>query len=345
MIPNEKIIEFRQELLDSTRPLFFFDDDCDGLASFILLYRAVKDGKGVPIKAAPTVNENFLQYVTNYSPDKVFVLDTTRITEDFIAKSKTKILCLDHHPYEELERVKVYNPRDFDENISWPTSYWAYKIANNKKDIWIAMLGCVGDWFMPDFKEEFCEMYPDLLDKSITKPDDALFDSEIGKLAQAFYFVLKGPTKTVLTCMKILTRIESPYEILRQETAAGKYIYQQYSKVLQHYNKLLEEAKQVVTNDKIIVFTYEQNQTSITAELSNELIHMHPDKIVVVGRRKDGEFRCSIRSAGENVVAPVLERILHSIEGYGGGHEHACGASIKEHDFGRFIEMLRDEFA
>lgn len=343
MIPENKIEEYRQELLDSTRPLFFFDDDCDGLASFLLLYRAVNEGKGVPIKAAPVLNDQFVDYVRNFSPDKIFVLDTSRITDDFIYETKTKILCLDHHPYEDIDGVRMYNPRDYDKTISWPTSYWAYRIAQKKEDMWIGMAGCIGDWFMPDFKDEFCEMYPDLLDKNITKPDDALFDSEIGILAQVFYFVLKGSTKSVLSCMKVLTRIQSPYEILRQESSQGKYIWAHYEKSKKQYDALLEQAKGSVNEDQFIIFTYESSVTSMTAEVSNELIHLHPDKIVIVGRRKSGEVRCSLRSAGETLIAPALQEALKQVEGTGGGHEHACGASIKEQDFGHFIELLRDQ--
>jgi single-stranded DNA-specific DHH superfamily exonuclease len=343
MIPENKIEEFRQELLDSSRPLFFFDDDCDGLASFVLLYRLVKDGKGVPIKAAPVLNNQFVEFARNFSPDKIFVLDNSRITDDFVHEVKTKILCLDHHPYEDVDGIKMYNPRDYDEKITWPTSYWAYRIAQKKEDIWIAMLGCVGDWFIPDFKDEFCEMYPDLLDKSVTKPDDALFDSDIGILAQLFYFVLKGSTSSVLSCMKVLTRIQSPYEILHQETAQGKFIWKHYEKAKKQYDALLSEAKQCVSDDRFIIFTYESSVTSMTAEVSNELIHLHPDKIVIVGRRKSGEVRCSLRSAGETLIAPPLQKVLESVEGTGGGHEHACGASIKEEDFEHFIELLREQ--
>ncbi len=344
MIPDEKLNEFRQELDDCSRPIFFFDDDCDGLASFVLLYRCKREGKGVPMKAAPELNENFLKYVEAYSPDKIFVLDNSRISEDFVAKAKTKIICLDHHPYERLENVKYYNPKDFDEDITWPTSYWAYRISDKREDIWIGMVGCIGDWFIPDFKDDFREDYPDLMDRDIVKPDDALFDSKIGKLSQAFFFILKGTTKNVLSSMKTLTRIESPYDILDQRTPAGKYIYKHYSKILSQYERLLERAKGSVSEDRIIVFTYEEDQTSMSAEISNELIHMYPDKIVIVARQKNGEYRCSIRSAGDTIVAPSLAKILESVDGYGGGHDHACGASVKEHDFGRFIELFREEF-
>jgi len=35
-----------------------------------------------------------------------------------------------------------------------------------------------------------------------------------------------------------------------------------------------------------------------------------------------------------------LEKALVGIDGYGGGHEHACGAAIKKHDFKKFIENI-----
>ena len=343
MIPDEKILEFQKELSNSIRPIFFFDDDCDGLSAFLLLYRKIQGGKGVPIKAAPTLNEQFLPYIYNYSPDKVFVLDNTRMNEEFIKGAKSKILALDHHPYEKYEGVRYFNPLDYDKDNNWPTTYWAKKIADNPNDLWIAMAGCIGDWHLPDFKDEFIEKYPDLMSKDITKPDDALFDSEIGRLAQLFYFLLKGTTKTVLANIKTLTRIDSPYEILYQQTPGGKFLWKHYSKIRKQYDSLLNDAKKSVTENNFIVFTYEDNKTSMTAEVSNELIHMHPDKVVIVGRHKDGEFRCSLRSA-QKPIAPALEKVLQSVEGYGGGHQNACGCSIKEHDFGRFLELLEEEY-
>lgn len=344
MIPEEKILEFRNQLEKSVRSLIFFDDDCDGLSSFILLYKAANEAKGVPIKAAPVLNDQFVHFVHEYSPDKIFVLDTTRITDEFVEGARTSISALDHHPYPEpINGVRVYNPRDYDETNSWPTTYWAYIIANKPENIWIAMVGCIGDWFMPlDLKDEFCEKYPDLLDKKINVAHDALYDSEIGKLSQIFSFALKGSTKSVLSCMKTLTRIKSPYEILREETPAGKFIMKHYKKHRQSYDTIFEKAKGVVSNDRFVIYTYEDSNMSMTAEVSNELIHMFPDKIIVIGRIKSGEYRCSLRSAGDTLVAPALESSLKSVEGYGGGHEHACGCSVKEHDFGHFIELMRE---
>ena len=39
MIPKKEIKEIRKALSESARPLIFFDDDPDGLCSFLQFYR------------------------------------------------------------------------------------------------------------------------------------------------------------------------------------------------------------------------------------------------------------------------------------------------------------------
>ena len=92
----------------------------------------------------------------------------------------------------------------------------------------------------------------------------------------------------------------------------------------------------------MVVFTYPEHSWSFTSELSNELIRAHPDKIVIVARMRAGEMKCSLRS--KNILlSEILEKALIGIEGYGGGHEYACGANIKEQDWERFVENLKKE--
>jgi single-stranded DNA-specific DHH superfamily exonuclease len=80
---------------------------------------------------------------------------------------------------------------------------------------------------------------------------------------------------------------------------------------------------------------------SFTGDLSNELLYRFPDKIILVGRKKGEDVRMSLRS--KNILLPgILEKSLSGLEGYGGGHEHACGASIKETDFKEFIERIKN---
>src|SRR3989338_6317025 len=92
--------------------------------------------------------------------------------------------------------------------------------------------------------------------------------------------------------------------------------------------------------DPLYVFIYTEKYTSFTKDLANELIYKNPDKIVVVGRIKENEVKMSIRS--KRIMLPeILEKSLAGVDGYGGGHEHAVGANVKEQDFEKFINNLR----
>ena len=46
MLTTKQISEIKEHLNNAQNPLFFFDNDPDGLCSFILLQRYIKRGKG-----------------------------------------------------------------------------------------------------------------------------------------------------------------------------------------------------------------------------------------------------------------------------------------------------------
>ena len=140
--------------------------------------------------------------------------------------------------------------------------------------------------------------------------------------------------------IKVLTRIESPNEILKQETAQGKFIFKSYEKINKLYDSLLESAMGQTNKDRLLVFTYSSDKMSFTGDLANELLYKFPDKIILVGRKKDDDVRMSIRSKN-TLVPPILEKSLAGLEGYGGGHEYACGANVKERDFKEFVERMK----
>lgn len=333
----EEIQEIRNELLESARPLFFFDDDADGISSYLLFYRFVREGKGVILKTRPVLDERFLRSVKEFQPDKIFVMDMPEITREFIEGTNTPIIWLDHHQPNALPGTKYFNPMVNTKGDNRPASYWAYKIVD--QDQWIGMAGCVGDWHLPDFAQEFSEAYPDLLPKDVKRPEDALFGTKIGLLSRIFGFIAKGGMKDTMTCIKILTRIKDPYEILEQTTAQGKYVYKKYEKINKQYQALEESV--VVSDGPILSFIYSGNSTSFTSDLSNELLYLHPDKFILLGREKNGEVKMSLRAANHSVLEAV-QVALDGVDGYGGGHEHACGACVKKESFSKFVEQLED---
>lgn len=339
-LTNEEIEYIRNELLNSARPLIFFDDDPDGLSSFLLFYRFRNEGKGIVIKSTPEVSADYAKKVEEYQPDVVFILDKPLVSQDFFDACKgKKVIWLDHHAPQNRKGVKYFNPRVHDDLDNRPTSYWAYRIC--EQDLWIAMAGIVGDWSLPDdVSEKLRQEYPDLLPLEITKPQDALFNSKIGHISRIFSFLLKGKTTDVLKAIKILTRIESPKELLEHDTPRSLLLYKKYKQMDEEYQKLLNSID--TKDEKIILFTYEESKMSFTADLSNELLYKYPEKLIIIGREKSDELKISLRSTKLN-LPPLIEKALNGVEGYGGGHTHACGGCVKRKDFSKFLEQLREQ--
>lgn len=340
-LTEKQITELREELNHCKKPLFFFHDDADGLCSFLLLYRHVKEGKGIPIKSVPKIDDKFVRRVEEYAPDKIFILDVAVVEQSFIDSVKVPVFWLDHHEPLQRENIRVYNPRVYKKDDNTPATYSCYQIV--EQDLWIAACGCIGDWFIPPFIDKFKEKYPGLVDKEFKDPGDVLFETQLGKLVNILSFVLKGRTKEVIESVKILTRIDNPYEILRQETPRGKFIFKRYEKINEQYKSLLEKAINKNDDEDILLFNYKENKMSFTGDLSNELLHRFPEKLIIIAREKDDEMRMSLRSR-DKLLPPVLEKALTGLEGYGGGHEHACGACVKKKDFKKFVEVLDKEF-
>ncbi len=339
MLTEKQYKQIREELDNCKNPLFFFDDDPDGLSAFLLLYRYLKEGHGFVVKTHPKLDIRSAPKIEQFEADKVFILDVALVDQDFIDACKVPLIWIDHHGPYERNNVKYFNPRLTNKDTNIPTTYMCYKAVN--KDLWIAMLGCVADYYMPDFADEFKKQYPDLMNNEKSS-EDIYFNTKLGDLIKIFSFSLKGKTSDVLKNMKVLTRIESPYEILNQETAKGKFIYRQYEKIKKIYDGLLEDGIKQASNDKLLIYIYPDDKMSLTGDLSNELLYKFPDKIIIVGRTKNEEVKMSIRS--KKIKLPnILEKAIAGLEGYGGGHEYACGANVKEIDFKEFIDRIKKE--
>ena len=171
MLSDKEIKQIREELENCKNPLFFFHDDPDGLCSFLLLYRYVKEGHGIVFKAKPGLGVNFVRKVEEYMPDKIFILDIPIVDQEFIDKVKVPIVWIDHHD-SDLENLSSYvtrfNPIYSEEKSNEPVTYLSYRITNRKEDSWIALMGCLSDHYLPDFADEFARENSDLWMKQKT---------------------------------------------------------------------------------------------------------------------------------------------------------------------------------
>jgi hypothetical protein len=239
--------------------------------------------------------------------------------------------------------MRYYNPRLHDDSDGRPTAYWAYLVA--RQDLWIAMAGIVGDYhFDEGLADELRETFPELLPRKIKHQGEALFDSPLGTLIRILNFNLKGPVSSCLTSVKILTRIEHPDEILKQESSRGRYLYKRYERVLRAYKPLLDAAMAEAKKDPhFVIFTYENDVYSLSGELANEVKYRNKDKATIIGRKHDGKVIMSLRGENHEVLGP-LQAALKVADGYGGGHPKACGAVVAEEHFPAFIEEFKKAF-
>ena len=337
MIAEKQLREIKDYLDSSENPLFFYDDDNDGLCSYLLLRRYLGRGKGICVRGKPMLSSEFLRYVKEHMPDKIFVLDKPIIDEEFIDNVNVPIIWIDHHPPVERNKVKYYNPRLENEKDNRSVIYWVYRII--KRDMWIAGVGCISDCMLPDFFDELKSKYRDLFDNK-TDVKDVLFDTKFGELCRIMNFLLKGRVSDVNKAVSLLMKIKEPYELLNQSTKEAKFLVKRIESVKKEYDNLLEQALSIKNKDKLFLFEYKAHRYSLTAELANELIYKFPDKIIIVGREKEDRIKMSLRSTKTD-LRPIIEKALIGVEGYGGGHEFACAANINIKDFDKFIEVIK----
>lgn len=338
MLQENELQEIRTLLENSTNPIYLFDDDGDGLCSFLLLKKFYKKGIGIPIKTPGPLNTFYIEKIENEKADLVVILDKALVTQEFIDSCSCNVLYIDHHPIQNLKRVHYFNPLKHNKNTYTPTSEIVYNIT--RSHLWIAVVGCLFDYKIPNFMKQFKKEYPKLVPKTTKDAGYYKYETELGKLINIFNFSIKGKSEDVKKLIMAQEKVESPYEILEQTTEQGKLLYERYEKLNKEFEKIFQEAEKEVTKDKIILFIYQPSRVSFITDIATRLSYYHQDKTIIIAREKDNEIKMSIRNQKKN-IRKALEKSLKGIEGYGGGHIHAVGATIKRKDFDTFIERMK----
>lgn len=348
MLTEKQIKEIKKHLDNAQNPLFFFDNDQDGLCSFLLLQRSLGRGKGFPIKSTP-LDKNYLRKVNELNPDYLFILDLPTVSKEFfeeIKKINLPIVWIDHHSHTKKELneipdfVNYYNPfLDLDKKeLESSTTYLCYEVTKRKEDLWLAIVGSISDKFVPPVYEDFKKAYPDL---SIDSTDafEIFYESAIGTIAQLFGHGLKDKTTNVIKMLKFLMKVKTPYEVL-EESPKNKEMHERFQTINKKFRKFLKKAQEEAnTFDKLVFFEY-GGDTSMSSEISNGLMYIFPGKTVFVAYLTEGFVNISGRG---NNVKKYLDKILKDLDNAkGGGHERAIGARIMRHDLDRFRERIKE---
>tara|TARA_Y100000310_G_scaffold334233_1_gene413518 strand:+ start:48262 stop:49299 length:1038 start_codon:yes stop_codon:yes gene_type:complete len=340
MVTDEQLQEIRDHLEKSLNPLFFYDDDQDGLSAFLLLKRKYQKGRGIPAKPRSGDHEFYLRKIREIDPDLIVFLDRPDVAQEVLDGAKCPVLWIDHHKPVKRLGVKYYNPMVNTPGDNRSTSFWVYQVV--QQDLWIALVGCIGDWQIPDFLDKF--EHQELFNKKKTPPE-ILFDSEFGKLIKVFNFILKGSSSESRKNVSVLEKIQSPLEILRQESSKGKFLWKKFEQINKEYEALLKNALDHVEEGRMFIFTYPTGKNSFSSGLSNELLHrLNKDVFIIARENEHDEMVTSIRGKTVDVL-PMLEKVLKTINGHGGGHVRACGAVIAKEEFPKFVVEMQKEFA
>ena len=348
MLTEKQIGEIREHLERAQNPLFYYDNDADGLCSFLILRRFLGRGKGVAIRSYPGLDAGYARKASELNADYVFILDKPVLSREFVEEISNlgiPIVWIDHHEVEgedferDFKNFFTYNPtmnpgKDKSEE---PVTYLCYKITGRKEDLWLAMIGCIADRFMPDFIDEFRERYRDYWGR-VEEPFDAYYGTEIGRIAMALNFGLKDSVTHVVQMQNFLISSLGPEDVF-SEVNSNRSFRNKYYEIRKKYDLLLEKAKNKIIGN-LIFFDY-SGDLSISGDLSNELSYVYPGKYIAVAYRSGGVSNVSLR--GKN-VRRILEGVLGKFEGAsGGGHEDAVGARIKTEDLEKFKESLIKE--
>src|SRR4030043_991297 len=343
MLTKKQILEIREHLEKAQNPIFFFDNDPDGLCSALILRRYFGKGKCVAIKSFPSMNAEYARKINELNADYVFILDKPVVSPDFFDEVKNfniPVVWIDHHKTDQTivpDFVHYYNSAlTKTKKKNEPVTYLCYKIAEKKEDMWIAVIGCICDRFIPDFYKDFIKSYPDL---SIKAKDafDIFYKSRIGNIAKIFSFALKDTTTNVMKMLHFLIAVRTPYEIL-EESGKNKSMHLRFRQVYQKYEKLIEKAKSLIDDSKILFFQY-AGEISMSADLANELNYLYPEKIIVIIKIIGG--KASISARGEKIREPFVKAIKDIEYATGGGHENAVGGKIRVEDVEKFRENLK----
>lgn len=340
MLTPQQINEIKEHLEKAQNPLFFFDNDNDGLCSFLLLRRFINRGRGVAVKGHG-LNLNGYRKIEELKPDYIFILDVPVVDKEFFDKLKQDnlpVVWIDHHNIDKPENEEVYYYNTYyNKKTNEPVAYLCYKITNRKEDDWIAVIGCISDCYFPDFYSEFEKKYPELSKKNIKSPYDLVYNSEIGKIARILDFSLKDRTTNVVKMLKFMMKAKGPMDVL-EENFNTKQILKRYSEINSKYQKLVERARECV-GSKIVYFQY-SGDLSLSSNLANQLIYEFPDKVIIVVYVKGEVANISMRGDFVNIREITLRAIKGLKSAKMGGHEHATGGKMGVDDLKEFKKRV-----
>ncbi len=341
MVLSQELKTIRTLLEQSASPFFLYDNDADGLCSFVLLRRFLGRGEGSAVRSNPDIDVRYAHQALAHGADLVVVLDRPYLGDSFLRELESRnipVLWIDHHQVDSSHRehslVHAFNPCFAANPSHEPVTHWSYLISSRAEDCWIAVMGCIADHFLPPYVSLVKKTYPELW-ASVKKPFEAYYTTELGFLARMIAFGLKSPPSQVSVFERSLYSCSSPHDF-KAALDSSEPFAEEIRSLAHRYKTLIERACAEV-NGQFIFFTY-GGETSMSSEIANELSFRYPSSYVLVTHTKPGILALSLR--GNNVLS-FIEQVLPLFpRASGGGHRDAVGVRLPSSELNSFKHEL-----
>lgn len=378
---NKRIISIRNEILKSKNPILFFDTDADGTTSYFQLKNAFPNLKGFYMKKEG--QDKMLELIEEKN-DLIIFFDIPFLDENLIRGIKDKkIIWADHHLSNSLELIKKYkiihlNPLNYDKTDNRPSSYLAYKVANLKKNLPLAVLGSVSDFFILNIiieLYEFDQKIFKLLFKICDEKRLELFDflkkykfNDINQNKTKEYWIRYLTYecgfiefKNLFDLLFKLEKVDGDDSILKSinliekmsifdlkvNMAAGKgFLFEDLYLMNKKYKKIINKIlKKKNIENEFILFEY-SGKNSFTRQIAEELTYKFKDfKVIAIIFMKIGKDSYSGSFRGNNYdVNSLVVNSIEGLNGNGGGHKFAAGCLVPKENYSVFKKRILEEF-
>jgi len=320
--------------------------DCDGICSAILFIKLLRKLGRDFIILFSSPEEARRGKIKNLATLKFNVVLDIPLTEFSLKDIRNELLIIDHHELSkrasDKPNILILHPELIGIKEYCPTSRFLYLIFEDelKEYDYIACIGCIGDGggkFWSKFIEETLKKY----NLEIGKNFD-LFDNKFGYLSSVvgsgrIYRSVKGAREIFFE----LVKAES-FEEFERRCMKFKNWYEKVEKRLNELEREFEKRSEFYKDIELRVFDLKCEKYNIGSALATKLSYKYPKQTILIYNERKRVNVNIRRGDGKLDLPKLVEESLRNLEGTGGGHRNAAGATVKKEHFEIFLKNFID---
>ncbi|MAH42420.1 hypothetical protein CL614_01695 [archaeon] len=343
----KKVVEFLKGIKDTDNVIIIFHNDTDGAVSATLLMKLLKTVENVPdlISQPMPINENLVQKIKTYMPNKIIFVDLAVDQQYDIVKelgSFCNILIIDHHvPLKNLNgrHIVHYNPVFDKKDIYQSASYLTYNLCNKiidmKKWLWLAGLGVIGDYNLDDSKD----LVKDVEEEYSGIKKTGIENSILADINNMILATKATKDLTLEQIVYVLNEMGLPEDV--RTVKNGDKMIKAFELIATEKRNFLSEAEATQGKNPFILYKL-KTKYNLRSPISTELSEKHPKKFIGVYQHIGSKIKMSARfQKGKNVI-DILQKAGKGLSAVSGGHPAAAGATVNDKDWKKFQEQLAE---